>query len=177
MNATKKAPRADGATQRRGDKHCFAVPILADSAQAVNTPDTPIYAQGRVVGHVTGDTFFKTLRASVHFLKRPPAIAFDISTLFDAQEAGASKVEITDTETGRVYIARIDDILRDGKRFDRGFGKQIYYLLSRWRAPDSPDQLTLFDIPETGDVRTRLAAGPDVSPGAIPLSERKEVTP
>ncbi len=107
----------------------------------------------------------------------PPAIAFDLSTLYDAQAAGAERVHITDTETGRVYVACIDDILRDGRRFNRGFGYQIYYLLSRWRAPDAPEQLALFDIPETGDVRPGGQPCPDVSPGASPHLSKMEVTP
>ena len=167
MNATKKARRAGRATPNGTARRVISAHSLTHAARPVNQPGTPIYAQGCVVGHVSGGTFYKTLRASVHFLKRPLAIAFDISTLFDAQEAGASKVEVTDAETGRVYVANIDDILRDGRRFNRGFGDQIYFLLSRWRSPDAPEQLSLFDAPPdeaAGDVREGLAAGPDASP-------------
>ena len=175
MNATKKAPRADGATPKGAVRSFASAPILANDACAVNPRRVPIYVSGRVVGHVEGDTFYKTLRASVHFLRRPPAIAFDVSSLFDARDAGATKVHVTDSETGRVYVARIADILRDGRRFDRGFGEQIYYLLSRWRAPDAPQQMTLFDALQMGEARSRLAAGPGLPRGESLLSREKEV--
>ena len=186
MNITKKAPRADGATPK-GAVRCASALILAQPVRAVKSEAIPIYIRGRVVGYVEDGVFRKRLRGSVHFLRRPPAIAFDLSTLYDAQSAGAERVHITDTETGREYVARIDDILRDGKRFDRGFGKQIYYLLTRWRAPDTPEQLSLFgDGPppdnEVGNVRHGLAAEPDAPPlqGSAPPRnrfERREVGP
>jgi len=142
---------------------------------------TPIFVRGRVVGRVVDGVFYKRLRGSVHFLRRPPAIAFDISSLYDALDAEAVTVHVTDEETGRVYVARIADILRDGKRFNRGYGKQIFLPLSRWRHPDAPEQLSLFDMPppdeEAGDVRTRLAAGPDASQISTLMREHKGVMP
>jgi len=175
MNATKKAPWADGATLRGAMRSFASAPIVADDARGVKGRGVPIYVNGRAVGHVEGDTFYKTLRASVHFLKRPPAIAFDVSSLFDAQDAGATKVHITDQETGRVYVARIADILRDGRRFNRGFGDQVYYLLTRWRHPDAPQQMTLFDALECGEARSSLATGPGLPRGESLLSREKEV--
>jgi len=129
---------------------------------------TPIFVGSQVVGYVQGNIFRKSIRGSVHMLRKPKAIAFDISTLKDAANAGATQVEVKDTETGKIYLARIDDILRDGKRFNRGYGWQVYYLLSRWRHPDSPAQLSLFgsDPPEgkAEEVRESLATGPNPSP-------------
>jgi len=170
-----KARRAERATPNGVRQNFVSVSILHPDARDVKSHNVPIYVRGRVVGHVTGDTFYKHLQASRHFLKRPPAIAFDVITLKDAQQAGATKVEITDVESGRVYLARIDDILRDGKRFNRGYGWQVYYLLSRWRNPDAPEQMMLFDIPQVGETRDRLAAGAGLSQGTSPLSKRKEV--
>jgi hypothetical protein len=121
----------------------------------LDSKSTRIYVGRQAVGHVQDGTFFKTVRGSRHFLRKPRAIAFDLSTLFDAIDAGAAMVEVTDSESGKVYTARIDDILRDGKRFDRGYGKQIFYLLSRWRHPNAPEQLTLFDKVE--EARQSLA--------------------
>ena len=177
MNATKKAPRANGATPKGAVQSFASAPILAEPARAVKGRGAPIYVNGRAVGHVEGDTFYKTLRASVHFLRRPPAIAFDVSSLYDAQDAGATKVHVTDSETGRVYVARIADILRDGRRFNRGFGDQIYYLLTRWRAPDAPQQMTLFDALQMGEARQSLATATGLPRGKSLLSREKEVTP
>ena len=121
---------------------------------------TPIFAGSKVIGHVREQTFYKTVRGSVHFLRIPPAIAFDASSLEDARKAGAVRVEVTDAETGRVFVADIADILRDGKPFNRGHGDQIYYPLSRWRGPDDPRQLSLW--------------GSDPPPGLAPKTTPKK---
>ncbi len=121
---------------------------------------TPIFVNGQVVGRVYGDVFRKSVRASVHFLRRPRAIAFDISTLHDALDAGAVRVEVLDKESGRVYVAEIETILRDGTRFNRGYGGQIYLLLDRWRSPHDPRQLSLW--------------GSDPPPGLTPQTTPKK---
>jgi hypothetical protein len=91
----------------------------------VQLHSTPIYAGGKVVGKVEGITFHKSLKASRHFLKIPPAIAFDASTLEDAEKAGAVKVQVTDQETGTIYKTTIAQIRDYGFRVNRGFGDQI----------------------------------------------------
>ena len=59
---------------------------IADTV--VQSNYTPIFVGTRVVGAVKGDTFFKTIRKS-HFLRKPPAIAFDTNSLEQAKQAGA----------------------------------------------------------------------------------------
>lgn len=93
---------------------------------------TPIYVGARVVGEVRGDTFHKRISASKHFLQRPPAIAFDLSTLHDAQRAGAVYVQVLDTDTPRTYAQTIDTIFQRGFQFNRGHGEQIALPLSVW---------------------------------------------
>lgn len=107
---------------------------------------TPIYVRNRTVGHVIGTTFHKTIRGSVHLLRRPPAVAFDISTLEDARQAGASQVEVSDSDTGAVYRAPMHLILDKGTRFNRGYGEQVYLTLANWVRPDlgQGEQLALF---------------------------------
>lgn len=68
---------------------------------------TPIYAGGRVVGHVNGEIFSKIISGSKHFLRQPPAILFDVSSLKDAELLGATLASVTDRETGNVYTALI----------------------------------------------------------------------
>ena len=148
MNSTKT--KAPGGRPGRLRRHEGKQKSFQDNS-------TPIFVGSQAIGRVQGDTFYKNIRGSRHMLRKPKAIAFDVSSLYDAQRAGAVRAEITDTETGRVYVARIDDILRDGKRFNRGYGWQIYFLLSRWRTPDAPEQMSIFDIPEIGEARQSLA--------------------
>jgi hypothetical protein len=101
-------------------------------------------ANGHVVGQVRGDVFCKTIKPN-HYLKKPPAIAFDICTLDDAEAAGATHVEVTDRESGLVYRASIAHIRAKGFEFDRGWGDQIGLHLSGWtkRQIGGPIQLKM----------------------------------
>ena len=62
---------------------------------------TPVRVGRHVVGHVLGDTFYKTLQPG-HFLRNPPAICFDISSLADAEALGARKAHVTNAKTGQL---------------------------------------------------------------------------
>lgn len=121
--------------------------MITNSTYARN-PQTriPIYIPNTAhpVGHVSGDNFHKRIQGSRHLLRKPPAIAFDISTLQDAEQAGAGFVIVTDTDTDKRYRASIKSIFVHGTRFNRGWGDQIYLPLDWWKRPDAPVQPTLF---------------------------------
>jgi len=104
----------------------------------------PIYVGSKPVGTVKGDCFHKRVMASAHFLRKPPAIAFDVSTLRDAEAAGAKWVEVTDAESGRVYRASMATIWERGKGFNRGFGSHWFLTLNQWNRDQSPTQGRLF---------------------------------
>jgi hypothetical protein len=100
------------------------------------------------VGHVEGAVFRKTVRGSVHMLRRPPAWALDLQSLADAEAAGATAVEIHDRETGLTYWATIASIRRYGFPLNRGHGAQVGLVLERWqvrrRGEPVAEQLSLF---------------------------------
>jgi hypothetical protein len=98
----------------------------------------PIYAAGRIVGTVRGDTFFKSIQFSRHALRTPPALALDLGSLADAEHAGARYVEIRDTETGRVFKAAVGTIRARGWTIDRGYGRQIALGLGEWARDAEP---------------------------------------
>lgn len=115
----------------------------------------PVRAGGRVVGWVRGKVFAKRVQASRHFLRTPPAIAFDVSSLASAELLGARAVEVIDTDTGRRYTASIAHICARGFPVNRGHGPQIALTLDCWtvdgkppaRSPQPPEplgQLPLF---------------------------------
>lgn len=93
-------------------------------------------ADGKIIGEVKGLVFQKRLRASRHFLRVPPAIAFDVQSLHDAERAGARVVCVIDDESGWGYAAAIEKIWRRGRRFNRGYGEQIFLPLHEWRTDD-----------------------------------------
>ena len=99
----------------------------------------PIYVGAKPVGRVTGDTFYKIVQASKHFLRRPPAICFDVSSINDAQTAGAAEICVLDSESDTRYYARIGLLLERGFTINRGFGEQIALIMKWWRLTEEPD--------------------------------------
>lgn len=101
---------------------------------------------GAVVAHVCGDCLCKSVNGPAHFLRQPPAIAFDLAILNQADELGAVWVEVRDRSTGRLYRATLETFLRHGVRVDRGHGLQLALPFGYWRttAPGAPVQLNLF---------------------------------
>ncbi len=95
---------------------------------------TPVVVNKKVVGKVADGVFHKTVRASEHFLRKPPAIAFDRSSVEDAQSAGATVVEVVDEEAARSYWATLATVKEHGFAVDRGHGAQVALTLGHWRA-------------------------------------------
>ena len=100
----------------------------------------PIYLRGtqKVIGRVIGGTFEKVIQGSRHLLRTPAALGFDLSTLEDAERAGAVDVAVTDSDTGRVYRADIATIRRYGFPVLRGHGRQIALPLSAYSVDGDP---------------------------------------
>ncbi len=98
-----------------------------------NTDGTPVYVDGRVVGHVAGDLFTKAVRGSVHMLRKPRGWASDVAALREAMD-GRGLHGIDRHGNGAVYRAAIADMLDRGLRFDRGFGAQVALPLDTWLA-------------------------------------------
>jgi len=97
---------------------------------------TPIFVNSVVVGHVDGKWFIKRIYGSKHFLKSPRAIALDITSLEDAENAGAEQVFVTDIDTGKQYRAPIQRIFEKGIKIDRGFNLQLALLMDDWETTD-----------------------------------------
>ena len=96
----------------------------------------------KIVGVIKDGNFIKRVHSSKHFLRKPPAIAFDIDTLTQAQDLGAIKVKIIDLDTNTIYIASIELIFEKGFVFNRGYGIQIGLTLNYWNT-SSPTQPNL----------------------------------
>lgn len=108
--------------------------MLAQTGVKRHPKKIPIFLPGRShpIGFVQAGVFHKSISGSKHILRKPRAIAFDRSTLTDAERAGAVSVRVVDDETRTVYTARIDDIWRYGLPVLRGYGDQIGLEMKRW---------------------------------------------
>ena len=96
----------------------------------------------KIVGVIKGENFIKRVHSAKHFLRKPPAIAFDVDTLTQAQDLGATRVKIIDLDTNSIYIASIELIFEKGFVFNRGYGIQIGLTLNYWNT-SSPTQPNL----------------------------------
>jgi len=107
---------------------------------------TNIYVDGVVVGFVEGDTFYKTVKRSAHFLQRPAAIAFALSSLEDATNAGARFVQLYEHERGVTYRASIAYVLEHGFATQRaGYEPQYALPMDKWQDSAAlANQLDLF---------------------------------
>lgn len=100
----------------------------------------------KVVGKVVGDEFVKKLHSVKHFLHTPPAIAFNLESLDQVRNLGATRVKIIDLDTGIIYRVTIEVILKRGFLFNRGFGDQIGLALKYWNfnKMGKPSQMSLW---------------------------------
>ena len=103
------------------------------SQKTFSKPNYSIVRVGnKVVGKVVGGEFVKKVHSTKHFLRTPPAIAFDIDSLNQARNLGATRVKIIDLDTGVIYRVTIEVILKKGFLFNRGHGDQIGLPLNIW---------------------------------------------
>lgn len=135
MNRYRKGSARPGLWQASGR----ARQGLAAVASSRRHNHITVYAQGKPVGYVDvqAGIFHKKCRASVHRLRKPLGWALDVGSLSEAERAGATLVQIEDTESGRVYTASIKAIRNNGVPLDRGFGEQLLLPLSGWNVRDS----------------------------------------
>jgi hypothetical protein len=109
----------------------------------------PVYVQGRVVGQVRGDVFYKTVKRSIHLYRALPGWAVDVVNLDDVERRGARWVELFDKESGARYRATIAEIRRHGRLLNhKNYGRQLCLHLDGWTVtrPGEPaaEQLSLF---------------------------------
>jgi hypothetical protein len=63
----------------------------------------------------------------------PPAWAFDVFSLVQAQRLGAVDVELFDTDTCETYGLPIADVYERGFKINRGHGEQVAVPLNCWQ--------------------------------------------
>ncbi len=91
---------------------------------------------GRVVFTVEGRTLKKAIRGSRHLLKNPPAISIDANE-YDARRSAVDLLDVFDQETEITYTISRESFDRYCVEFDRGYGRQYYVALGRWRKQDA----------------------------------------
>lgn len=91
-----------------------------------------VIVNGRKVGTVQAETFYKEIRGSKHIMRSPHAIFFDIASLREVESYGAKFIHITDKETGDIYTASLSDVWHYGIEKNYGFNPQVGLAVNRW---------------------------------------------
>jgi hypothetical protein len=128
--------------QKNGESPWCRRPQASKGRNQVSTLSQPNYSRNirvgkKIVGKVVENEFVKKVHSVKHFLHKPPAIAFDVGSLEQAQKLGATQVKIIDLDSGIVYKVTIELILEKGFRFNRGYGNQIGLTLNYWQLEGS----------------------------------------
>ncbi len=121
--------RAAG-TGRNSEIAVFPMHNIAQNSKGKRT--SFFNSDGKIIANLKGDTLYKTVKGSIHMLRRPPAWALDLAILNEAEKAGAVRVQVTDRETGTIYRATVEHIREAGITIDYGHGLQIALPLAGW---------------------------------------------
>ena len=86
-----------------------------------------------------GGVLSKAVQGSVHQLRRPPAWAVQ-QEVWVVNQGAITELQITDTETGKVYRTSAENFRRYARLINRGYGYQFALELRFWRT--QPEEAT-----------------------------------
>lgn len=87
---------------------------------------------GKIVGWKEGNAICKNVIASKHMLRKPPGWAWDKSIIIQGLRDGCTLAIIFENEKNKIFNAKLENFLRYGVEFDRGFGVQICLPIQYW---------------------------------------------
>ncbi len=94
----------------------------------------PIYAQnGKIVARADGDKMQKVIQGSKHFLRTPPAIAFDVFCITQAKRMNLKEIQVVDSETRTLYSVDMPTFLEKSLQLNSGFGEQMALTMEHWK--------------------------------------------
>lgn len=130
-----------------------------------------IWTRGRVVGTVSGETFKKSVKASSGFLHSPPAICLSLESIQQIQERGVNRIEVTDTESGRVYTVTLTHFLQYAFDLQRGgYEAQKALPLSYWNVSGGHVKAAVNHTPAPKHESTDTPAPKYAAPSEIQLT-------
>lgn len=98
-----------------------------------NQASNRIHVAGRIVGEVASGIFKKSILGSRHILHKPRAIALSVESLTQAEQFGASEIQITDKESKWVYSCSVEHFKEYAFPIQRGgFEPQLALPIERF---------------------------------------------
>jgi hypothetical protein len=99
-----------------------------------NLVNTPIKAQGKIIGYLQDHTFVKRVQGSKHMLRKPPAWCISKEAFCQEVMPQAEKIIVEDVESGRFYECRTEVFVEHAFEIQRGdFEPQLALTLNYWQ--------------------------------------------
>ena len=96
-----------------------------NSSTPRNSGNTPVKAQGKIIGYLMGENFIKFVIGSRHRLKYPqPSWAVDCQAFDEEIKPSAREIVVIDKEDGKEYRVSTETFASHAFRFNRGHGDQ-----------------------------------------------------
>lgn len=77
-------------------------------------------------------TLKRRLKGSKHLLRKPPSICFDEGIIRQAERFECKAIEVTDTESSRVYRVPFSTFTEKAFQLNYGFGQQLALPIRYW---------------------------------------------
>lgn len=98
-----------------------------------NLVNTPIKAQGKIIGYLQDHTFVKRVQGSKHMLRKPPGWCISKEAFCEEILPNTNKIIIEDTESGVTYECLTEVFAEHAFEIQRGnFEPQLALVLRFW---------------------------------------------
>tara|TARA_R110000744_G_scaffold71285_1_gene143530 strand:+ start:144 stop:467 length:324 start_codon:yes stop_codon:yes gene_type:complete len=98
---------------------------------------TPLYTdKGVVVANVINGKLCAYKSEAIHKLRIPEAWAFDETIIDAAEKAGATKIAIVTSDTGKRFTSSMDNFRAKAVSLTRGHGPQLALPMKYWERED-----------------------------------------
>lgn len=108
--------------------------------------NTPIKAQGKIIGYLENHTFLKRVHGSKHMLRKPPGWCISKQAFIAEVMPQADTIVVEDTETGVSYQCSMEVFAEHAFEIERGgFEPQLALGLNHWQVNTNENfQLSLW---------------------------------
>jgi hypothetical protein len=114
--------------------------------------NTPIKAQGKIIGLLQDHTFIKRVQGSKHMLRKPPGWCISKQAFIEEVMPRTEKITVEDVESGRCYECRTEVFAENAFEIQRGnFEPQLVLVLRFWEVRSNGNrQLSLWEGGDNG---------------------------
>ena len=107
--------------------------------------NTPIKAQGKIIGYLKDHTFIKRVQGSKHMLRKPPGWCISKQAFCEEILPNTENIIIEDVESGRIYECPTKLFAEHAFEIQRGnFEPQLALTLNHWEVRGNGHQLSLW---------------------------------